>query len=427
VTLRRVACLGGPQAATAIELPLRNTCACALTLVPLQLENLLLADKNDLRSVRISDFGLAKATFGSPDGENPFAMEVMCGTLAYVAPEVLARRPYGPAVDMWSCGVILFILLSGVVPFSDPDERRLMARIMAAKYSMAGPEWVSVSNDAKSLVQGLMCISPAARFTATQALQHPWLLLHDATGASQKPLRVASGRLAEYAARAKPPVRRFAPGDFLIRRGQRATAVYLIREGFVELLVDEPDASRPASDGGEAQEQPAEQRYTTLDRRGPGDFVGEQGVITDARGDLMLSSSLRVARPSLAPMPGEGDSTASTERGPQMPPSGRPPRPPESGGIQRGEGEKRWSSPLSAHKFAKKWVGNRRSSSVRAVTDVIAVALRRADMEWVLTESPATAEEEDAASMRQELQHALRRSASSASKGRSTIGAGVDC
>ena len=76
-------------------------------LFPVQLENLLLADKDDLRSVRIADFGLAKATFGAPDGENPFAMEVLCGTLAYVAPEVLSRRPYGPAVDLWSCGVCL--------------------------------------------------------------------------------------------------------------------------------------------------------------------------------------------------------------------------------------------------------------------------------------------------------------------------------
>ena len=86
----------------------------------LKLENLLLANKADLSSVKLADFGMAKAAF-SPN-EDPNRMALVCGTPAYIAPEVVTGRRYTNAVDMWSAGVILFILLSGVVPFDDPDE-----------------------------------------------------------------------------------------------------------------------------------------------------------------------------------------------------------------------------------------------------------------------------------------------------------------
>ena len=363
----------------------------------------MLADKDDLRSVRIADFGLAKATFGAPDGENPFAMEVLCGTLAYVAPEVLSRRPYGPAVDLWSCGVCLYILLAGVVPFSDPNEQHLVHRIVTGKYSLSGPEWGAITSEAKSLVKGLMCLSPGARLTAAAALAHPWLRAApeqaSGDGSQQHPLRLNSKRLAAYAARAKPPVVHFTPGDFLIRRGQRATEVFLIREGTVEVVVDDEDADR--GDTGVAS-------YTTINTRGPGEFVGEQGVITNAAGDLTLSSAARSSMSTPA-------TTASAPSGPETAPaspsggnravghapsSGLPPRPPGAGPTAA----QRWNSPLAVHKFAKKWVGQRRTASVRAVTDVVAVALRRNDMEWALLD-----EEQEDNDMRVELHTALAR------------------
>ena len=386
-------------------------------LFPVQLENLLLADKDDLRSVRIADFGLAKATFGAPDGENPFAMEVLCGTLAYVAPEVLSRRPYGPAVDLWSCGVCLYILLAGVVPFSDPDEQRLVHRIATAKYSLSGPEWSAISSEAKSLVKGLMCLSPAARLTAAAALQHPWLRQapEQAEGSVHGPLRLNSKRLAAYAARAKPPLVHFAAGDFLIRRGQRATEVFLIREGTVEVVIDDNDAGRGAPAGVATS-------YTTLNiTRGPGEFVGEQGVITNAAGDLILSTAARSSvsssvapagapsGPETATPPPNGNGTAT--HGALASPGGLPPRPP-SAVVDRDAAAltaaQRWNSPLSTIKFARKWVGQRRTASVRAITAVTAVALRRHDMEWALSGD----EEQRDDDMRVELHTALQRTQS---------------
>jgi calcium/calmodulin-dependent protein kinase I len=374
---------------------------------PVQLENLLLADKDDLASVKIADFGLAKATFGAPDGESPFAMEVLCGTLAYVAPEVLSRRPYGPAVDLWSCGVCLYILLAGVVPFSDPDEQRLVHRIATAKYSLSGPEWSAISSEAKALVKGLMCLSPAARLTASAALQHPWLRQAPeqadgrVQGQQQQPLRLNSKKLAAYAARAKPPVRHFAAGDFLIRRGQRATEVFLIREGTVEVVVDD-DAGAATS-------------YTMLNTRGAGEIVGEQGVITNAAGDLTLSTAARssitssVASAS-APSGAETASPPPNGNGAPASPGGLPPRPPGAAADRDAAAlaaVQRWNSPLSTIKMAKKWVGQRRTASVRAVTAVVAVALRRNDMEWALAD-----EEQRDNDMREELHTALQRSQS---------------
>ena len=81
----------------------------------------MLADKDDLSSVRLADFGMARACAGPGGVEQPMAM--VCGTPAYVAPEVIRGCRYTKAVDLWSAGVILYILLSGIVPFDEPDER----------------------------------------------------------------------------------------------------------------------------------------------------------------------------------------------------------------------------------------------------------------------------------------------------------------
>ena len=90
-----------------------------------QLENLLLADKADLSSMRLADFGMARMAFDP--AEDAQTMNLVCGTPAYVAPEIILGRRYTSIVDMWSTGVILFILLSGVVPFEDKDEKKARA------------------------------------------------------------------------------------------------------------------------------------------------------------------------------------------------------------------------------------------------------------------------------------------------------------
>jgi hypothetical protein len=273
----------------------------------LKLENLLLADKGDLSSVRIADFGLAKAVFDSSD--DPHAMRAVCGTPAYVAPEIITRRVYTPAVDLWSAGVILYILLSGVVPFEDQDEKRLFAKISRGAYSLNGPEWVAVSSEAKRLVAGLMCLDPARRLTAAAALEHNWFLrasrkLPPSVTASQKemddakeeeaaavPLPSAAGGLAAFAARIKLPVQQFPAGSHIIHRGERATHVYLIRSGTCALVLEPEAHEEPQPHEGGSTPDDLGQGVKLLGRRGAGDFVGETGVVMDARGRLILPRS----------------------------------------------------------------------------------------------------------------------------------------
>jgi len=97
-------------------------------------ENILLANKNDDSSLKIADFGFA--TYVKPDG-----LLTSCGTPTYVAPEILMARPYGVSVDVWSFGVILYILLAGFPPFSDPNKNVMMSKIKQADYEF-NPELV---------------------------------------------------------------------------------------------------------------------------------------------------------------------------------------------------------------------------------------------------------------------------------------------
>jgi serine/threonine protein kinase len=102
-------------------------------------------------------------------------MHVACGTPGYVAPEVLRGIAYGKEVDMWSIGVILYILLCGFPPFYDDNNKKLFSLIVHASYSFPDPYWTDVSDKAKDLVQKLLVIDPKKRLSADQALQHPWM------------------------------------------------------------------------------------------------------------------------------------------------------------------------------------------------------------------------------------------------------------
>ncbi|GBF97717.1 hypothetical protein Rsub_10881 [Raphidocelis subcapitata] len=137
----------------------------------LKLENLLLATPDDITQVKIADFGLAKR---SPGG----AMSTVCGTPQYVAPEVIAGTPgvvYGPQVDMWSAGVVLFILLCGYPPFYAESEPALFDQIRRGAYGFDDPAWDAVTPAAKDLISRLLAVDPAARPTASECLGHPWL------------------------------------------------------------------------------------------------------------------------------------------------------------------------------------------------------------------------------------------------------------
>ncbi|CAB1351830.1 unnamed protein product [Coregonus sp. 'balchen'] len=133
-------------------------------------ENLLLASKLKGAAVKLADFGLAIEVQGDQQAWFGFA-----GTPGYLSPEVLRKDPYGKPVDMWACGVILYILLVGYPPFWDEDQHRLYQQIKAGAYDFPSPEWDTVTPDAKDLINKMLTINPAKRVTATDSLKHPWI------------------------------------------------------------------------------------------------------------------------------------------------------------------------------------------------------------------------------------------------------------
>ena len=235
----------------------------------LKLENLLLGDKNELASVRIADFGLAHVA--RPEGAD--IMSLICGTPMYVAPEIVTGKKYGNGVDLWSCGVVLFILLAGVVPFDeDPaDEQAIYRRIARGAFSLNAPEWQAVSSDAKALVSGLLTVNPMQRLTAQAALAHPWLSVTDMPGEAVLP-GAATGLLAFAARLRAPAVRVYPPGAYLIRQGDPATEMLILRSGTCNVLVQDGPHVPPR----------------VIATRGPPEFVGEMGVLMDRTGKIVV-------------------------------------------------------------------------------------------------------------------------------------------
>jgi len=131
-------------------------------------ENILLGIKGDIDSIRISDFGLSKI---SEDN-----LKTACGTPSYVAPEILGGLPYGFEVDMWSCGVILYVLLCGFPPFYSNNDADLYTQIQSGIYSFPSPYWDNISPIAKDLIQRLLVVDPSKRLTSVQFLLHPFII-----------------------------------------------------------------------------------------------------------------------------------------------------------------------------------------------------------------------------------------------------------
>jgi len=133
-------------------------------------ENLIYSHKKDNEGcIKITDFGLAK--FRTDDGK----MATACGTPGYVAPEVLKNESYGPPVDLWSLGVILYILLCGFPPFYHVSTSALYRQIKQGQYDFPSPYWDEISDEAKSLVKGMLTVNPAERLTPGGVLDHPWI------------------------------------------------------------------------------------------------------------------------------------------------------------------------------------------------------------------------------------------------------------
>lgn len=138
-------------------------------------ENLLLKSKKNDSDIKICDFGFAKKISDITDNESA------CGTPGYVAPEVLrGDKAYGAEADIWSVGVICYVLMVGYPPFYDEDQRKLFKKIKEGRYHFHEDYWKDISLDAQDLIKKMLTVKQTDRWTARQLLNHPWILQDDA-------------------------------------------------------------------------------------------------------------------------------------------------------------------------------------------------------------------------------------------------------
>eukprot|EP00183_Erythrolobus_madagascarensis_P002391 CAMPEP_0185849896 /NCGR_PEP_ID=MMETSP1354-20130828/4233_1 /TAXON_ID=708628 /ORGANISM="Erythrolobus madagascarensis, Strain CCMP3276" /LENGTH=416 /DNA_ID=CAMNT_0028550501 /DNA_START=68 /DNA_END=1318 /DNA_ORIENTATION=+ len=142
-------------------------------------ENVLCANEDWPVHIKLCDFGLAEVVAESKKDTSAG----LVGTPGYVAPEVVRRQHIGPPVDMWACGVLLYIMLSGKMPFFGRDEIECLRRIARGMYDFPDREWRNISPIARSLVKGLLCLDQEKRLSASAALHHPFITSHDISDA----------------------------------------------------------------------------------------------------------------------------------------------------------------------------------------------------------------------------------------------------
>ena len=156
---------------------------------------LLMSDDND-SFIKLADFGFAARVHESK------SLTKQCGTPFFVAPEILTRKPYDQQSDMWSVGCIVFLLLSGTLPFLGRSQKELFRKIVAGKYEFSDSSWNDVSDDAKDLVKRMLVLDPDKRITAKEAVRHPWLMIAK-DRLSMVNLQGTSQRLKTFNARMK--------------------------------------------------------------------------------------------------------------------------------------------------------------------------------------------------------------------------------
>jgi calcium/calmodulin-dependent protein kinase I len=133
-------------------------------------ENLLMTDDSETAEVKITDFGLSKVF-----DEQSQVMQTPCGTPGYIAPEVLLMKGYDKQCDIWSLGVIVYILLCGFPPFYADNDAQLFEKIKKGEYEFLRPYWDPISDSAKDFIRTMLQVDPKKRVTCDQAMAHPWL------------------------------------------------------------------------------------------------------------------------------------------------------------------------------------------------------------------------------------------------------------
>ena len=132
-------------------------------------ENILLTDDSEIPTIKLADFGLSKLV-----GPND-TLRTACGTLAYVAPEVLMQRPYSKPVDLWSIGIVTYLMLRGRLPFDSKDRHILIQKTIEANLDLSGPYWDKLTPYALDFLQKTIQKDTQTRLTVDQALNHAWI------------------------------------------------------------------------------------------------------------------------------------------------------------------------------------------------------------------------------------------------------------
>eukprot|EP00741_Cyanophora_paradoxa_P000098 tig00000057_g94.t1 len=183
-------------------------------------ENVLFYSGEPDSEVKISDFGLADKL--TADG-----LRLMCGTPEFIAPEVIKGDPYRQGVDMWSFGVMLYVLLCGFPPFSAEKVDALYDKISAGVYDFPAPYWSDITPMAKDLIGRLLQVNPSERYTVHEALQHPWIV-EDGGERTAGPLPTVLEMMRAYNA-----TRKFKKAIFVAMSVQRLAKLGKVRPAWI--------------------------------------------------------------------------------------------------------------------------------------------------------------------------------------------------
>lgn len=157
---------------------------------------LFLQSESDDSNIKIADFGFAKKV------KSPNSLTTQCGTPGYVAPEILEGKAYDTQADMWSLGVIVYILLGGYPPFIEQNQRELFRKIRKGQYEFHDEYWGQVSDEAKAMISKLLTVNPSQRYDANAALSNTWIGL-DASQLAGQDLGVNLEQFKKFNAKRK--------------------------------------------------------------------------------------------------------------------------------------------------------------------------------------------------------------------------------
>lgn len=138
--------------------------------IPYTAQNILLTSKDDDAHIKLTDFGFARRTHNTP-----YSLTSRCGTPTFVAPEILKNIPHDERSDLWSVGVIVYLLLVGYPPFMKETQAELFQQIRSCDWKFQSNDWENISEEAKDLISHLLVADPEQRWTAEQALKSAWI------------------------------------------------------------------------------------------------------------------------------------------------------------------------------------------------------------------------------------------------------------